>query len=69
MDGPINDSKYLADYKELYRCKQVLLASNLRAIFIRLYVDKSPEQDAEGRVELGFNTNSGWCPCTHHWKH
>lgn len=41
------------------------VSNQLRAIFTQPYADRSPEQAvgvaAEGRVELGFNTNSGWC--------
>lgn len=51
--------------QRVIQIQTIAVSIQLRAGFMRLYV-RSPEQagggDAEGRVEFGYNANSGWCP-------
>lgn len=62
-------SKWFKMHCKLQRVTQmqtIAVSIQLKVGFISLYV-RSPEQaaDAEGRVELGYNANSQWCPIHH----
>lgn len=61
-------SKWFKMHCKLQRVIQmqtIAVSIQLKVGFMSLYV-RSPEQaaDAEGRVELGYNANSQWCPFT-----
>lgn len=62
-------SKWFKKHCKLQRVTQmqtIAVCIQLKVGFMRLHV-RSPEQaaDAEGRVELGYNANSHWCPIHH----